>query len=96
MAALSLWKTEVKRPTAREKAKSVAVFGNIQTRLSENRLKAWNPPQSLAPEVSLMRALSEPFDLPASLQDLENDWRILLKAEATYMRRLDEHYRQYV
>ncbi|KAJ9110782.1 hypothetical protein QFC20_002823 [Naganishia adeliensis] len=76
MAALSSWKTDVKRPAAREKAKSVAVFGNIQTRLSENRLKAWNPPQSLAPE------------------DLENDWRILLKAEATYMRRLDEHYRQ--
>ncbi|KAI5452339.1 alpha-actinin [Naganishia albida] len=76
MAALSSWKTEVKRPAAREKAKSVAVFGNIQTRLSENRLKTWTPPQNLAPE------------------DLENDWRNLLKAEATYMRTLDEHYRQ--
>jgi hypothetical protein len=59
MAALYSWKTGVKRPAAREKAKSVAVFGNIQTRLSENRLKPWNPPQHLAPEVSFAICCSE-------------------------------------
>ncbi|GHJ86599.1 hypothetical protein NliqN6_3001 [Naganishia liquefaciens] len=76
MLALSAWKTDFKRPAARDRAKTIALFGNIQTRLSENRLKAWNPPQALAP------------------QNLEDDWRKLLKAETTYMRKLDEHYRQ--
>ncbi|KAJ9094079.1 hypothetical protein QFC21_006180 [Naganishia friedmannii] len=76
MSALYCWKTEVKRPAAREKAKAVALFGNIQTRLSENRLKSWEPPLGLSSE------------------DLENDWRDLLKAETSYMRKLDAHYRQ--
>ncbi|KAJ9103627.1 hypothetical protein QFC19_004202 [Naganishia cerealis] len=76
MSVLYSWKTEVKRPTAREKAKAIALFGNIQTRLSENRLKQWEPPQNLSPE------------------DLDNDWKALLKAETNYMRKLDAHYRQ--
>jgi hypothetical protein len=52
MSGLSSWKTEVKRPAARDKAKAIALFGNIQTRLSENRLKAWEPPRLLTPHVS--------------------------------------------
>lgn len=52
MSGLSTWKTEFKRPAARDKAKVIALFGNIQTRLSENRLKSWSPPQHLAPQVS--------------------------------------------
>ncbi|KAJ9111479.1 hypothetical protein QFC22_006506 [Naganishia vaughanmartiniae] len=76
MSALYSWKTEVKRPAAREKAKAVALFGNIQTRLSENRLRSWEPPSGLSSE------------------DLDNDWRDLLKAETSYMRKLDAHYKQ--
>lgn len=52
MSELSTWKTEFKRPAARDKAKAIALFGNIQTRLGENRLKNWIPPQHLAPQVS--------------------------------------------
>lgn len=99
MSGLSSWKTEIKRPAARDKAKAIALFGNIQTRLSENRLKAWNPPQNLAPLVSfyeLWKCSLEPDRDLSFHQDLDNDWRSLLKAETTYMRRLDEHYRQYV
>lgn len=101
MSALYSWKTEVKRPAAREKAKTVALFGNIQTRLSENRLKNWEPPLGLSSEVS---ASDDTFGWLAVelmgtweyVQDLDNDWRDLLKAETSYMRKLDTHYRQYV
>ncbi|KAJ9114970.1 hypothetical protein QFC24_007086 [Naganishia onofrii] len=99
MSALYSWKTEVKRPAAREKAKTVALFGNIQTRLSENRLKNWEPPLGLSSEVS---ASDDTFGWLAVelmgtweyVQDLDNDWRDLLKAETSYMRKLDTHYRQ--
>lgn len=59
MSGLSSWKTEVKRPAARDKAKAIALFGNIQTRLSENRLKAWEPPRLLAPQVSRLEVALE-------------------------------------